>query len=100
MDIRDVQMTPEQLRARTWKNIESSRKLLDSDADYAAQTVGYAVEYALKARFCTRRGWPDFPDTLKQAKQRGSPERLFTHDLETLLKYRMTSRSRRRACTM
>ena len=80
-------MTPEQLRARAWKNIESARQLLESDPDYAAQTVGYAAEFALKARFCTRRGWPDFPDSREEVKKRGAPERLFTHDLETLLKY-------------
>jgi len=80
-------MNPEQLRVRAWKNIESARKVLDSDPDYAAQTVGYAAEFALKARFCTRRGWPDFPDSPKEAKARGAPERLFTHDLEPLLKY-------------
>lgn len=80
-------MTPEQLRVRAWKNIESARRLLDSDPDYAAQTVGYALEYALKARFCTRRGWLDFPDSREEAKKRGGLERLFTHDLDMLLKY-------------
>lgn len=80
-------MTPEQLRTRAWKSIESARRLLESDPDYAAQTVGYAAEFALKVRFCTRRGWADFPDSREEAKKRGAPERLFTHDLETLLNY-------------
>jgi len=80
-------MTPEQLRARAWKCIESARRLLDSDPDYAAQTVGYAAELALKARFCTRRGWSDFPSNPREAKKRGGPDRLFKHDLDELLKY-------------
>jgi hypothetical protein len=80
-------MTPEQLRARAWKNIDSARRVLDSDPDYAAQTVGYAAELALKARFCTRRGWADFPESREEARNRGAPDRLFTHDLEALLRY-------------
>lgn len=45
------------------------------------------AEFTLKARLCTRRGWATFPDSPAEAKQRGAPERLFTHDLEQLLRY-------------
>jgi hypothetical protein len=80
-------MTPQELRERAWKNIESARKLLDSDPDLAAQTVGFAAEYTLKARYCTRNGWSDFPDDRAELKARGAPAKLFTHDLDELLKF-------------
>lgn len=52
--------------------------------DDASYLVGYAVELSLKARFCTRRGWGDFPDDRNEAKRRGAPG-ILTHDLTQLL---------------
>lgn len=80
-------MTPQELRARAWQNIKSARLLLDSDPDHAAQTVGFAAELALKARYCTVNNWADFPDNRRELKKRGAPERLFSHDLDRLLEH-------------
>jgi hypothetical protein len=79
-------MTPQEFRAKGWDNIKSARALLDQGHwDNAAYLVGYATEYALKARLCTRRGWAEFPENRKEATKRGVPN-VITHDLDELLK--------------
>jgi hypothetical protein len=78
-------MTPRELRERAVVNVENARTLFDQQQyDNASYLAGYAVELVLKARFCTRRGWADFPDSRAEAKQRGAPDDV-THDLEKLL---------------
>jgi hypothetical protein len=79
-------LSPEQLRERAWQNIQSARLVLDADPDHARQSTGFAVELALKARFCTRNGISNFPDSPKEAKAVGMPLKLMSHDLEALLK--------------
>jgi hypothetical protein len=78
-------MTPEQMRVRAFKNIESAKALLESDPDLASYTVGYALEYVLKARFCSKVGLVAFPVDLKDAK-RLQVAHAFTHNLDTLLR--------------
>lgn len=79
-------MTPQQLRQRADRNIRSARSLLDSDPDHAAELAAFAVEFALKARYCTRHGVSNFPSDHAQAKKLGLPKMLLSHDLEELLK--------------
>lgn len=67
------------------ENIKDARTLFDQGKyDNASYLAGYAVELVLKARFCTRRDWADFPDDRADARQRGVPD-VVTHDLERLL---------------
>lgn len=77
-------MTPSQLRVRAYKNLESAKLLLPTDPDNASNLLGQAVELALKARYCTRRGLGDFPETLQALRAAGIGE-IATHDLDQLL---------------
>ena len=84
-------MTPEELRERAFKDIETAKVILAADPDRASYLVGYALEFVLKARFCTKVGLGDFPDDRKEAK-RLQIAHAFTHDLDDLLK--LTDRER------
>lgn len=78
-------MTPFQLRVRASKNIESAIGLLKAgDPDNACHLAGQAVELALKARYCTRRGIADFPDNLPAIRAANLQEAAI-HNLDTLL---------------
>lgn len=54
--------------------------------------AGYALEFVLKARYCTLRGWSSFPSgpgELKEWNQRDGvvmKDKLFVHDLDALLR--------------
>lgn len=78
-------MTPFELRVRAFKNIESAKALLQSDPDYASYTVGYALEYVLKSRFCSKFGLKSFPDDRKEARKL-QVDQAFTHNLDDLLR--------------
>src|SRR5687767_11014595 len=78
-------MTPEQLRVRAFKFIETARSIVAGDPDYASHTVGYALEFVLKARFCSKVGLAAFPDDRKEAKRLQVAHAL-THDFDALLK--------------
>jgi HEPN domain-containing protein len=79
-------MTPKELRQNAREKICSAKALLDAGHyDDASYLVGYAPELVLKARYCTRRGWTDFPDDLAEANRRGARE-IFIHDLDELLR--------------
>lgn len=79
-------MTPKELRQKAWSNIESAASLFETGKfDDASYLVGYAAEYLLKARYCTRKGWTDFPGNRTEAKNRGAPDKLLSHDLDKLL---------------
>ncbi len=78
-------MTKDQLIERAIKSIESARLLLDSDPDLASYTVGYALECALKARFCTKTKLASFPSDRSAAK-RLQVAHAFVHDLDQLLR--------------
>ena len=79
-------MTPKQLREKGWQFIQTAQSEFQAGRyDNASYNARYAGEMALKARFCTRKGWADFPDDRKEAKRRGAPD-VVTHDLDDLLK--------------
>jgi HEPN domain-containing protein len=79
-------MTPKELRQKALSKIKSASILFEAGQyDDASYMVGYAAEYALKARYCTRKGWADFPDDRDEAERRGAGK-IITHDLEKLLK--------------
>ena len=42
------------------------------------------MELTLKAGYCTRKGWADFPEDRDEAKRRGAKD-VFTHELDSLL---------------
>jgi len=62
-------VTPEQLRTRAFENIETARAILHTDPDHASYTVGYALEYVLTARFCSKVGLTNFPDDRREAQR-------------------------------
>ena len=79
-------MTPSDLREKALNTLWSAKKLIEEEYfDNASYLTGYAVEYALKARYCTRNGLNEFPRDKKQAKELGITE-IITHDLNNLLK--------------
>lgn len=79
-------MTPFQLRTRASRDIKSAFVLLGADdPDNASKLAGEAAELALKARYCTRNGIANFPETLKEFKDAGL-RNLMDHDLTKLLK--------------
>jgi hypothetical protein len=80
-------MSPaEELRQNALSKIQSARALLSAEKyDEAAYLAGYGVEFALKARFCTRNKLTKFPNTLKEAKAMGVGD-VWGHDLRALLK--------------
>jgi len=78
-------MTPEQLRVRAFKSIETAKLIVENDPGQASYTVGYALEYVLKARFCSKVGLASFPDDRQEAK-RLQVLHAFSHDLDHLLK--------------
>jgi HEPN domain-containing protein len=78
-------MTPQELRQNAWTKVKSARSLLAAGSlDDAAYLAGYAVELVLKARYCTRAGWADFPSDAAEIRRIGGKE-VLTHDLERLL---------------
>jgi hypothetical protein len=78
-------MTPKQLRQKALSKISSAQALLAAGQyDEASYVVGYAAELALKARYCTRKGWSDFPDDRAEVKRRGAAD-VMIHDLDELL---------------
>ncbi len=85
-------MTPQQFREKARQNLADARALLPTSAENAAYLAGYAVEFVLKARYCSLRKWPQFPvnvSELKKWNERDGVEmkdKLFVHDLEALLR--------------
>ena len=84
--------TPSQLRQKADKQIEDAHLLLQNNSpDNAKQAAGLALEFMLKARLCTRRGWARIPDSEKEAKiwnerdGREKDKKTLTHDLNALL---------------
>jgi hypothetical protein len=78
-------VSPDQLRERAWKSIETASRLLEHDTDAAAREVAFAGECILKARYCTKNRKPEYPGNREARKALGFPEQLFKHDLEILL---------------
>jgi HEPN domain len=79
-------MTPKQLRQNARNKLASSKSLLAAGQyDDASYLAGYAIELALKARYCTRNQWADFPDDRAEATRRGV-RGMLVHDLKKLLK--------------
>lgn len=83
-------MTPDQLREKAKSNLKSARTLLAGDPDNASYLAGYAIELTLKARLCTKRGWDRLPDKkeFREWCERDgfdAKDRIFIHDLQTLL---------------
>jgi HEPN domain-containing protein len=79
-------MTPKELREKAREQVDSARVLFQAGQfDIASYNVGYAAEFALKARYCTRNGLGDFPTDKASMKQLGVLK-LKTHDLDDLLK--------------
>jgi HEPN domain len=77
--------TPQELRTNARSKLQSAEALLAlGDFDNASYLAGYAVEFSLKARYCTRKGLSHFPKDFKEAKSKGIGH-LFIHDLEKLL---------------
>jgi len=78
-------MTPSALRQRAIQNLRSARALLDvQDADNANQLAGHAAELLLKARFCSKNGVSQFPET-RAALREAKLVMLATHSLDELL---------------
>jgi hypothetical protein len=78
-------MTPTDLRLRARKYVSTARSLVEADPDVASNLVGQAAELALKARYCRRKGWLDFPPDVAGIKARGGKE-IITHELDELLR--------------
>ena len=78
-------MTPEELRQKSWNLIKGARALVEAgQPDQGAHQAGYAVEFALKARYCEQNQIADLPSD--PAKMRAMGLRtLQTHDLDKLL---------------
>lgn len=85
-------MTPQQLRENARQNLVDARALLPRSPKNAAYLAGYAVEFVLKARYCSLRKWPLFPANVNELiawnKRDGvqMADKLFVHDLEALLR--------------
>jgi len=85
-------MTPQQLRENARQHVADARTLLPTSPKNAAYLAGYAVEFMLKARYCTLRGWPRFPTSVGELKAWNArdgvttQDRLFVHDLNELLR--------------
>lgn len=85
-------MTPQQLRENARQFLIDARQLLPTSPKNAAYLAGYAVEFVLKARYCSLRKWPRFPaggGELKEWNERDGVkmrDKLFVHDLDTLLR--------------
>ena len=66
--------------------------LLPTSPKSAKYMAGYALEFVLKARYCTLRGWSSFPSgtgELKEWNRRDGvvmQDNLFVHDLDALLR--------------
>jgi hypothetical protein len=82
-------ITPQELRENARQKLASAETTFNNgDADNAANLAGLAVESMLKARFCTRHKWLDFPAEVKELRKRAKANKLsdvVTHDLDTLL---------------
>ncbi len=79
-------MTPMELRQNAWEKLASAKTLFEGGHhDNASYLVGYAAELALKARYCTRQGWTDFPDDRQEANRRRVGG-ILIHDLDRLLR--------------
>jgi hypothetical protein len=81
-------MMPEEVRCKARSNLGSAFRLFDAgDYDNASYLAGYVVEFFLKARYCTRKGWAAFPSDRQELKRRlkGTNEKVFSHDLDELL---------------
>ena len=85
-------ITPQVLRRNAMQNLSDARRLLPTSSKNAKYLAGYAVEFALKARYCMKRGWTTFPASVQDLKARNKDEgvemdgKLFIHDLEALLR--------------
>ena len=76
-------LTLEQLDGIARARLRDARALLEAERYEAATYLsGYAVEVALKARFCRSVNWTEFPST---AAEFNAYRSLRTHDLEVLL---------------
>lgn len=84
-------MRPFELRLKAIKNIEDAETLVENSPDNAFYLAGYSIEFILKARLCTARGWPHLPksraekDEWNKRDGRSKNEEVFTHDLQKLL---------------
>lgn len=85
-------VTPQTLRENAAKQLEAAKALVDVHPHTAAYLAGYAIEFVLKARYCRLRKWSTFPDSPDQLRDWNSrdgvqmPGRLFTHNLDELLR--------------
>ena len=78
-------MTPQELRQNAWNKLSSAHSLLAAgNLDDAAYLAGYTVELVLKARYCTRAGWTEFPSNAAEIRRIGGRD-VLTHDLQKLL---------------
>jgi HEPN domain-containing protein len=78
-------MKPKELREKARQQIAGAQVLFQAGQfDMASYEVGYAAEFALKARYCTRNGLSDFPTDTAGMKRLGVMA-LKTHDLDKLL---------------
>lgn len=84
--------TPIELRTNARKNIADAWALLEQSPKNAVYLAGYAPEFMLKARYCRKRGWDRFPESVKELREWNDRdgvvlnEKLFVHDLETLMR--------------
>jgi hypothetical protein len=85
-------LTPQQFRENARQNLADAQALLEQSPRNAAYLAGYSVEFMLKARYCTLRGWSRFPSGVTELvewnKRDGvtMADKLFVHDLEALLR--------------
>ena len=64
-------MTPEELRRRGWQPpFHGGGPARPRAFRRCGLPCGYCIELALKARYCTRNGWPDFPNDRAEARRR------------------------------